>query len=78
MNFPEPFMKAIENDDYDMLDATKVSVTTLIDSPYIWHLKNKHKDEITVKASQKVRTLFGSSVHYMLERVGSSCVNELR
>jgi len=64
---PQPFVDFIKNDKYSKGDAD-ISVTSLIDSPRVSLMKQKHKDEIEIDAIDQIWSLFGTSVHAILER----------
>ena len=67
---PEPLYKAICNDQY--VKRGDISVTTLIDSPRINALRKKHWEEIEEDAMDSIWSLFGSSVHHIIERASGS------
>jgi hypothetical protein len=46
----------------------RLSVTRLIDSPYLNNLLTKHWDELEEDVSDKLWALLGKSVHYVLEK----------
>ena len=64
---PQPFVDFIKNDKYNRGDAD-ISVTSLIDSPRVALMRQKHKDEIEIDAIDQIWSLFGTSVHAILER----------
>ena len=64
---PQPFVDFIKNDKYNKGDAD-ISVTSLIDSPRISLMRQKHKDDIEIDAIDQIWSLFGTSVHSILER----------
>ena len=63
---PQPFVDFAINDKYSKGKAD-ISVTTLIDSPKIRLMKEKHDHQIEVDAVDMVWALFGSAVHSVLE-----------
>jgi hypothetical protein len=63
---PQPFVDFAINDKYSKGKAD-ISVTTLIDSPKIRLMKEKHDHEIEVDAVDMVWALFGTAVHSVLE-----------
>jgi len=67
LGLPKAFVKAIENDDYNA-GKSDISVTSLIDSPRIHALKRKHDNEIEEDVIDRVWALFGTAVHYVLEK----------
>lgn len=74
---PEPLVKAIENDGYSVPKGA-ISVTSLVDSPLLRRLKEKHEHEVEVDAVDQIWLLLGKSVHYMLEKAGSGYMVEER
>lgn len=64
--FPEAIVRAVENDTYE--GGGDISVTTLINPPQIRHLKKLHWDEIEEDVSDRIWSLFGQSMHHILER----------
>jgi hypothetical protein len=70
-NLPECFVNALKSDNYDYkLDA--ISVTTLIDSPYIARLKKEHYDDVEEDVIDNTWKLIGSSIHELLEKSKSN------
>jgi len=67
-NLPAAIIAAIQADPYT--GGGDVSCTRLIDAPQIRVLGGKHKDEITVDASELVFALMGQAIHAVLERAG--------
>lgn len=67
-NLPAAIIAAIQADPYT--GGGDVSCTRLIDAPQIRVLGGKHKDEITVDASELVFALMGQCLHTVLERAG--------
>ncbi len=67
MNLPESIYNALKSDDYDY-QTNSISVTSLIDSPYIAKLKKEHTGELEEDASDRIWLLLGSAIHYMLEK----------
>lgn len=63
---PDVIYNAILRDEYLRGDAD-VSVTQLVDSPKMWHLKNEHYDSIEIKASKLIYALLGKIIHSILE-----------
>jgi hypothetical protein len=63
---PQPFVDFAINDKYSKGKAD-ISVTSLIDSPKIRLMKEKHDHEIEVDAVDMVWALFGTAVHSVLE-----------
>ena len=67
-NLPAAIVAAMQADPYS--GGGDISCTRLIDAPQIRVLGGKHKDEITVDASERVFALMGQAVHTVLERAG--------
>jgi len=63
---PQPFVDFARNDKYSKGKAD-ISVTTLIDSPRVRILRDKHSSERTVDVVDNVWALFGTAVHHILE-----------
>ena len=61
---------ALTTDDYDMSSRPEnvVSCTELIDAPKHQILKRRHSKDLVVDISDNFWTMFGSAVHYTLER----------
>lgn len=75
---PQALIDAFLNDDYDGYHADKISVTTLIDAPYVSYMRTHHNNEAEALASNMLWMLDGSAIHYALERAGSKYITELR
>lgn len=71
LNLPQPIVEAVTNDPYTKGDAD-ISCTTLIDSPRIRVLKQKHAGELTEDVSERIWSLLGQAVHNILERAADS------
>lgn len=65
-NLPDAIVKAI-GQSYPP-KPNRLSVTRLIDSPYLNHLLVKHWDELEEDVSDRLWALLGKSVHYVLEK----------
>lgn len=63
---PQPFVDFAINDKYSK-GLADISVTTLIDSPKIRIMKEKHDNDIEVDAVDMIWALFGTAVHSVLE-----------
>ena len=63
---PEPLFRALSSDKYSKGDA-RVSVTTLLGSPQVAILKERHRGEIQVDVMERLWSLFGTTVHTILE-----------
>ena len=72
---PQPFVDFIKNDKYSRGDAD-ISVTSLIDSPRVALMRQKHQDEIEIDAVDQIWSLFGTSVHAILERSEDTMFSE--
>lgn len=66
---PAPIYNAILANPYSRGDAD-ISVTDLIDSPRLVALREKHKEDIVVDASDQIWSLMGQAMHTILERSG--------
>ena len=73
--FTKPFVDFIKNDKYSRGDAD-ISVTSLIDSPRVALMRQKHQDEIEIDAVDQIWSLFGTSVHAILERSEDTMFSE--
>lgn len=63
---PEAFINFARDDKYSKGKAD-ISVTTLIDSPRVRMLKDKHRDVLQADVSDMIWPLFGTAVHHILE-----------
>lgn len=70
-NIPEPILRFARSDKYSKGDAD-ISVTTLISPPRIQKLREIYKDELTIDASERVWSLFGTAVHHILDTAGET------
>lgn len=77
MNLPQPLVDAVRNDGYSKGDAD-ISVTRLIGPPRIAVLEERHAEEVTEDASERIFSLLGQVVHGILERSNSTGVAERR
>jgi len=69
IGLPGPIARALSSDGYQKGDRpSNISVTSLIGSPLISELKIRHDKEITEDVSDRVWSLLGNSVHYILEK----------
>lgn len=68
-NLPAPIVRAVQRDPYDKGDSD-LSVTELLSSPRIAHLRRKHDHEIEQDVSDFLWSLLGSGIHQVLERGG--------
>lgn len=66
LGLPEQIVNAIRQDDYNNYGT--YSATTLLKDPKEIILFQRHKDEIVEDASERVYSLLGTSVHYILEK----------
>jgi len=65
-NLPEVFERYSQRNPYVMGEAD-YSVTTLIDSPRINHLRGAHRSDLTEDVSDQIMSLLGTAVHSILE-----------
>lgn len=63
-NLPDVFVQACKIDRH--VTVGDISVTTLIDAPQIWMLKQQN--ELQVDVSEQIDMLFGTAIHHVLER----------
>ena len=63
---PAPLVHAVSHDRYDGGDGD-ISVTTLIAPAQIRRLKGKHEGDIEEDAINRIWSMIGSAVHYILE-----------
>ncbi|MCR4319757.1 MAG: hypothetical protein NUV74_05400 [Candidatus Brocadiaceae bacterium] len=75
-NLPQALMKAVSNDGYSQ--SADISVTQLIDSSLIRHLRKLHQEEIEEDVSDRIWALFGQVVHTILERANTTGMVEQR
>lgn len=69
LGLPDAIVNAVKNDPYDRGDCD-ISVTQLIGPPQIRRLFEKHAEEVSEDASDRIWTLLGQSVHTIIERAG--------
>ena len=74
---PEALVNAVRNDGYSR-GQSDISVTQLIDSPFIRHLRQQHADELTEDVSDRIWSLMGQSIHTILERANLTGLVEQR
>jgi hypothetical protein len=67
LNLPEPLVDAVRNDGYTKGDAD-FSATGLIAPPYQRKLMGEYGGKITEDVSERIWSLFGQSVHAIIER----------
>lgn len=77
-NLPQPIVDAIQSHEYIGGGSDTISVTTLIDSPLIAHLKKVHADDIEEDVSDRIYALMGSAIHGILERADTTAITEKR
>lgn len=63
---PDTFINVINRPTYNKGDA-EISVTEILNSPRIVHLKRLHWDDLEQDAADMVWSLFGSAVHEILQ-----------
>lgn len=66
-NLPEPFYRAVVNDDYDPGESD-ITVTQLKSPPRQIALQKQYRDQLEEDCSDRVWALLGQSVHSILER----------
>ena len=81
-NLPVPLFNALIASDYDAHDSF-VSVTSLIDSPYIWKMRKHTGDPhsgilIHEDASSRLWALLGSAIHNLVDKAGADYITEFR
>jgi len=77
-NLPEPIVNAIKRPTYSKGGAN-LSVTEMMGSPRITQLRRLNYDNLEMDASEGVFSLFGTSVHNILEKdVSDNHINEER
>jgi hypothetical protein len=69
LGLPQPIVDAVQNDPYDSGDSD-ISVTRLIAPPRQVYLNGKHSGELTEDCSDRLFSLMGQAMHYILERGG--------
>jgi len=69
-NLPQIICDAVQNDPYDSGD-TDYSASTLIKPAYQVRLQKEHAEEIIEDVSDRLWALYGSAVHYVIERSGT-------
>ncbi len=67
-NLPESIVRAVSIDEYDYENAGDISASALTESPRQFHLKKRHRDEITEDASNLIWKLIGNIGHKIAER----------
>ena len=65
-HLPEQIVNAVKRDDYN--NNGTYSATTLLKDPKEIILYERHKDEICEDVSERIYSLLGTSVHYILEK----------
>ena len=65
-NLPVAFERFEKRNPHDPQGA-RFTVSTLIDSPYIAHLRRKHYEERTEDVSDRLHAIMGSAIHKILE-----------
>lgn len=74
---PDALVRAVNNDGYSR-GKSDISVTQLIDSPMVRHLRNEHREEIEEDVADRIWSLMGQSIHSILERANLSGLVEQR
>lgn len=76
-NLPDAFVQAVKNDNYSRGNSD-LSITQAIDSPQIVELTRRHYGEIEEDVEDRVWSLFGQSIHTILERANKHAIAERR
>lgn len=66
LNLPDAFVNAVKLHEHDI--DSDISITQITNPPRQFWLKKRHYDEITVDVSDRIFSLYGSSVHYILQK----------
>ena len=74
-NLPPVMEDVIKNDGYD---GTGLTVTTLLNPPHIYFLKQRHRNDVIEDVMDHFHTLMGKSVHYLFEKAGGRYLSEIR
>lgn len=67
-NLPDIIARAVANDPYDPGETTDYSVTTLLKPAHQVMLERQHQDEITEDVADRLWAMYGSAIHYIIER----------
>ncbi len=76
-NLPEAIVRAARSDKYSRGNAD-ISVTQLIDAPQIRHLREEHRDSLTMDVVDSVWSMLGTAVHSLLEHSRDHVTTEER
>jgi hypothetical protein len=76
-NLPDAFVRAVQNDGYTRGGAD-LSITQAIDSPQVVEMVRQRWNEIEEDVEDRVWSLFGQSVHTILERANVVSIAERR
>lgn len=76
-NLPEAIVRAAKSDKYSRGNAD-ISVTQLIDAPQIRHLREKHREDLTMDVVDTVWSMLGTAVHSLLEHSRDHVTTEER
>jgi hypothetical protein len=68
LGLPDAIVNAVANDPY--VGGGDISVTALVAPPQIRILRQKHDADIVVDVSERLWSLYGQAIHYILERAG--------
>jgi hypothetical protein len=77
LDLPQAIVDAVRNDGYDRGNAD-ISVTGLLRPPRLTVLEREHASEIEEDVSDRIWSLFGQSIHTILERANRKGVAERR
>lgn len=75
---PLAIVEAVRNDPYPHGKTGDISATQLISPPQLVALKRQHEEELEEDASERVWSLFGQSIHTILERSEPTAITETR
>lgn len=77
-NLPSVFENFLKKNEYSRGESD-ISVTSLIDSPQVFRLKESNKDKIETDVADQIFSLLGTAVHSVLEASASDdCIVEER
>ncbi len=69
-NLPQIIVNAVSNDGYSS-GGSDYTATTLIKPAYIVNLEKKHKDELQQDVADMLWAMYGTAVHYIIERAAT-------
>lgn len=77
LKLPQPIVDAVANDSYSPGHAD-ITVTRLLQPPQLRVLAERHGDQITEDVSDRIWSLFGQTLHTILERAATTGISEER